>query len=232
MKSKKKTGSPRSKKNESAKTESLSAESTLSELKHEAETPSLEEQLVLCFKSWTINTAFVSATFATLLGLSMSFLMVVAYNIVERENTSKLSRGDKNGEDLDDIMYILSIGAWSVWAWVFAYLILFIVFMIPSNKTGYWILWIAYMMCGLVILVTASMAVAKLNSYSDKKEDSDAILSAKYVCTVTIFISAFYIFLVLTVGLTLLVGADTQAMKYLHQSDVKPSVDIDPKDKV
>jgi len=213
--SKKKTGSPRSKKSNTVKMETIKKDEEIKELKHDLSTSELEDQLILCFKTWTINTAFISATFATLLGLSMSFLMVVAYNIVERDKVTRVAQAIGKENEMDDIMYILSIGAWSVWAWVLAYIVLFIVFMIPKNKAGYWVLWVAYMLCGLIILVTASMAVAKLNTYSETRE-SDAIVSAKYVCTVTIFISAFFVFLVLTVGLTLLMGTSSQAMKYLN----------------
>jgi hypothetical protein len=193
-------------------------------LTKDEEISDLEEKLILCFKSWTINTAFISATFATLLGLSMSFLMVVAYSIIERVRgdlvSSSINPVEK--EELDNIIYILGIGAWSVWAWVFAYLILFIVFMVPKSTVGYWILWIAYMACGIIILITASMGVARLNKYEkehgDQKINVDGIISAKYVCTVTIFISAFFVFLVLTVGLTLLCGTDAKAAESIRKS--------------
>ena len=226
--SSKKTGSPKKsttiKKKESVKVKSIKVDKDVKTFKDETPVLSTEEQLVLCFKSWTINTAFVSATFATLLGLSMSFLMVVAYNILERYESNinpRAERTDDMKSSLENIMYITGIGAWSVWAWVFAYLILFIVFIIPQSPIGYWILWIAYMLCGLIILITSSMVIARLNKFTTDfplVPETDHIITAKYICTVAIFISTFFIFFIMTVGLTFLLGTDKQVVESLKNS--------------
>jgi len=161
--------------------------------------------LNLRMKAWAINSMFASATFITLLGMSLSGYLSVAYNVLERFQTPL-----DNNTSLDQIMYLLTIGSWVSVAWVVAFIILAIVFSVkPLSNVTKWTAFIAFLGCSSVMCIVSSWSTYLLNNYNgDELTEPDAILTAKYITGMTAVMSGFLFFFVLIIGLVSMFGLE------------------------
>lgn len=162
----------------------------------------LTEKLNICINNWVINSAFASAAFVTLLGMSLSGFLSVAYNALERYQSP--TQASQDDETLNQVMYLLTIGTWTSIAWLVSFVILAIVFAMKQvSNTAKWVVLIAFLGCTILICTVASWSTYLLNNFT---VNSDAVITAKYITGMTAVTSGFLFFFILIIGLSFMLG--------------------------